>query len=63
MHIPNTNALMIPPNSCPTAKKTEDKSIAGRMPILIFNLLNRTPLKLNSSIKGAHMIEVNSIKK
>ena len=31
----------------------EDIIIAGIIPILIFNLLNKTPLKVNSSIIGA----------
>ena len=59
MQIPKTNALVIPPNSCPSAKIPEDNSIAGMIPILIFNLLNRTPLNINSSRTGAMRIEDN----
>ena len=57
IQIPNTNALVIPPNSCPIAKRAEDMTIAAIMPVLIFNLLNRTPLKNNSSRIGANMTE------
>ena len=57
MQIPKTNALIIPPNSCPIAKIPEDNNIAGIIPILIFNLLNKTPLNTNSSRTGAIMIE------
>ena len=57
IHIPNKNALVIPPNSCPIAKIPEDINIAPIIPILIFNLLNKTPLNINSSRIGANIIE------
>ena len=57
IHIPNRNALVIPPNSCPIAKRAEDMIIAAITPVLIFNLLNKTPLKNNSSRIGANMTE------
>lgn len=55
MHIPNRNALVIPPNSCPIAKINDEISIAGIIPVLIFNLLNITPLNANSSTIGARI--------
>ena len=57
IQIPNKNALVIPPNSCPIAKIAEDMIIAAITPVLIFNLLNKTHLKNNSSMIGASMIE------
>ena len=57
MHIPNKNALVIPPNSCPIAKIEEDMIIAAITPVLIFNLLNKTPLNTNSSRIGANITE------
>ena len=57
MHIPNKNALVIPPKSCPIPNMNEDISMAGTTPVLIFNLLNNTPLNINSSITGAKIIE------
>lgn len=57
MQIPKRNALVIPPNSCPIAKRAEDMIIAAIMPVLILSLLNKTPLKNNSSIIGASMTE------
>ena len=38
--------------------RIHDMIIAATMPVLIFNLLNKTPLNSNSSIIGASMIEV-----
>ena len=58
MHIPNKNALTIPPKSWPMANRMEDINIAGTIPILIFSLLNRTPLNTNSSIIGANTTDV-----
>ena len=57
MHIPNKNALVIPPKSWPIANMNEEISIAGTIPILIFNLLNKTPLNISSSRIGANMTE------
>ena len=57
MHNPNRNALVIPPKSCPIPNKNDEINIAGMMPILIFSLLNRTPLKTNSSKIGAKIME------
>ena len=57
MHIPNKNALMIPPNSWPRANMVEEISMAATMPVLIFNLLNKTPLNISSSRIGANTIE------
>ena len=58
MHNPNKNALVIPPKSCPIPNRNDEMSIAGIMPILTFSLLNKTPLKTNSSKTGAKMMEV-----
>lgn len=54
---------MIPPNSCPIAKMAEDMIIAAITPVLIFNLLNKTPLNTNSSRIGAKIIEEIASKK
>ena len=56
MHNPNRNALVIPPKSWPIPNKNDEISMAGTIPTLIFNLLNKTPLKTNSSINGAKII-------
>ena len=48
---------MIPPKSCPMAKMNDEISIAGIIPVLIFNLLNKTPLKTNSSTIGANIMD------
>ena len=56
MHIPNRNALVIPPTSWPIANMNEEISIAGRIPVLIFNRLNNTPLNTSSSMIGAKIM-------
>ena len=56
IHIPNKNALVIPPKSCPIPNRNDEMSIAGIMPILIFSRLNKTPLNTNSSKIGAKIM-------
>ena len=63
MHIPNRNALVIPPKSCPIPNRNDEISIAGTIPSLIFNLLNNTPLKTNSSKTGAKIMEPIALKR
>ena len=63
MHIPNRNALVIPPKSCPIPKMNDEINIAGIIPILIFNLLNKTPLKTNSSKSGAKIMDAIALNK
>ena len=57
MQIPNRNALVIPPKSCPIANRNDEISIAGMIPVLILSLLNRTPLNTSSSTIGAKIID------
>ena len=63
MQIPNKNALNIPPKSCPIANRNDETIIAGIMPILIFILLNKTPLKTNSSKTGANIMDEIALKR
>jgi hypothetical protein len=58
MQTPNRNALVIPPGSWPIAKMNDEIIIAGTIPVLIFSLLNSTPLNANSSTMGAKIIAV-----
>ena len=58
MQIPKINALVIPPNSCPIPNINEEIIIAGIIPVLIFSLLNKIPLKTSSSSNGAKIIVI-----